>query len=136
VPSVRHKGAVNILNVSLQHSITALAANGWSRRRIARELGIDRETLKGRSDNRQFAFVQWSDRIFHVTVTNDQLLRWFWRLTEQGYDDGTAWHAKHRTTARKAVLTPSDRRPVTRHSSFVIGRSSRPGIFLIKTQFH
>jgi len=70
VPSVRHKGAVNILNVSLQHSITALAANGWSRRRIARELGIDRETLKGRSDNRQFAFVQWSDRIFHVTVTN------------------------------------------------------------------
>jgi transposase len=36
---------VNILNVSLQHSITTLAANGWSRRRIARELDIDRETV-------------------------------------------------------------------------------------------
>jgi len=32
------------LNVSLQHSIAALAANGWSARKIARELGIDRET--------------------------------------------------------------------------------------------
>jgi len=45
VPSVRHTDAVNILNVSLQHSITTLAANGWSRRRIARELDIDRETV-------------------------------------------------------------------------------------------
>jgi len=45
VPTVRHKGAMNLLNVSLQHSITTLAANGWSRRRIARELGIDRETV-------------------------------------------------------------------------------------------
>jgi transposase len=36
---------MNLLNVSLQHSITTLAANGWSRRRIARELGIDRETV-------------------------------------------------------------------------------------------
>ena len=45
VPSVRHKGAMNSLNVSLQHSIMTLAANGWSRRRIARELGIDRETV-------------------------------------------------------------------------------------------
>jgi transposase len=36
---------VNILNVSLQHSITTLAANGWSQRRIARELDIDRETV-------------------------------------------------------------------------------------------
>jgi transposase len=35
---------VNQVNVSLQHSITTLAANGWSARKIARELGIDRET--------------------------------------------------------------------------------------------
>ena len=38
-------GAMNELNVSLQHSISTLAANGWSRRRIARELGIHRETV-------------------------------------------------------------------------------------------
>jgi transposase len=38
-------GAMNILNVSLQHSILTLAATGWSARRIARELGIDRETV-------------------------------------------------------------------------------------------
>jgi transposase len=37
--------AMNELNVNLQHSILALSANGWSRRRIARELGIDRETV-------------------------------------------------------------------------------------------
>ena len=36
---------MNILNVSLQHSILTLAAHGWSRRRIARELGMDRETV-------------------------------------------------------------------------------------------
>ena len=40
-----HKDAMNQLKVSLQHSIITLAANGWSRRRIARELGIDRETV-------------------------------------------------------------------------------------------
>jgi len=40
-----HKDAMNQLNVSLQHSILALAAHGWSRRRIARELGIHRETV-------------------------------------------------------------------------------------------
>lgn len=40
-----HKDAMNILNVSIQHSILTLAANGWSRRRIARELGINRETV-------------------------------------------------------------------------------------------
>jgi len=40
-----HKGAMNILNVNIQHSISTLAANGWSRRRIARELGINRETV-------------------------------------------------------------------------------------------
>jgi transposase len=37
--------AMNELNVNLQHSILALSANGWSRRRIARELGINRETV-------------------------------------------------------------------------------------------
>ncbi len=36
---------MNQLNVSLQHSIVTLAASGWSRRRIARELGINRETV-------------------------------------------------------------------------------------------
>src|SRR5262245_24236173 len=36
----RHKDAMNQLNVSLQHSIVILAADGWSARRIARELGI------------------------------------------------------------------------------------------------
>jgi hypothetical protein len=35
--------AMNELNVNLQHSIVALSAKGWSRRRIARELGINRE---------------------------------------------------------------------------------------------
>jgi len=33
------------LNVSLQHSIATLAANGWSARKIARELHIHRETV-------------------------------------------------------------------------------------------
>jgi len=37
--------AMNQLNVSLQHTISTLAANGWSTRRIARELGIHRETV-------------------------------------------------------------------------------------------
>jgi DNA-directed RNA polymerase specialized sigma24 family protein len=36
---------MNRLNVSLQHSILALAAHGWSHRRIARELDINRETV-------------------------------------------------------------------------------------------
>ena len=38
-------GAMNELNVNLQHSILTLAGNGWSNRRIARELGINRETV-------------------------------------------------------------------------------------------
>jgi transposase len=37
---------MNQLNVSLQHSIATLAAQGWSSRKIARELGIDRETAR------------------------------------------------------------------------------------------
>ena len=37
--------AMNELNVNLQHSILTLAGNGWSNRRIARELGINRETV-------------------------------------------------------------------------------------------
>ena len=45
VPCRRHKDVMNQLNVSLQHSITTLAAHGWSHRRIARELGIHRETV-------------------------------------------------------------------------------------------
>ena len=38
-------GAMNELIVSLQRSILTLAANGWSQRRIARELAIHRETV-------------------------------------------------------------------------------------------
>src|SRR5215469_31617 len=40
-----HKDAMNQLNVSLQHSILTLAGHGWSHRRIARELNINRETV-------------------------------------------------------------------------------------------
>src|ERR1041384_4354409 len=36
---------MNQLIVSLQHSIFTLAAKGWSARKIARELAIDRETV-------------------------------------------------------------------------------------------
>jgi hypothetical protein len=36
---------MNELNVNLQHTILTLAGNGWSNRRIARELGINRETV-------------------------------------------------------------------------------------------
>lgn len=36
---------MNQLNVSLQHSIPTLAAQGWSARKIARQLGIHRETV-------------------------------------------------------------------------------------------
>lgn len=36
---------MNQLNVSLQHSISTLAAKGWSARKIARELGVHRETV-------------------------------------------------------------------------------------------
>ena len=35
----------NVLTVSLQATIYSLHDRGWSRRRIARELGIDRETV-------------------------------------------------------------------------------------------
>ena len=37
---------MNELNVSLQHSIVTLAAKGWSNRKIARELDVDRETVR------------------------------------------------------------------------------------------
>jgi hypothetical protein len=36
---------MNELKVNLQHSILALAGNGCSNRRIARELGVHRETV-------------------------------------------------------------------------------------------
>jgi Homeodomain-like domain len=35
----------NVLKVSLQTTIYSLAERGWSQRRIARELGINRETV-------------------------------------------------------------------------------------------
>jgi hypothetical protein len=35
----------NVLKVSLEETICTLDGRGWSRRRIARELGIDRETV-------------------------------------------------------------------------------------------
>jgi len=37
--------AMNKLNVSLQHSIITLSAQGWTARKIARELGLNRETV-------------------------------------------------------------------------------------------
>lgn len=37
---------MNQLIVSLQHSIATLAAKGWSSRKIARELDVDRETVR------------------------------------------------------------------------------------------
>lgn len=37
---------MNQLNVSLQNSIATLAAKGWSSRKIARELDLDRETVR------------------------------------------------------------------------------------------
>lgn len=35
----------NLLNVAIVESVISLFAQGWSRRRIARELGVDRETV-------------------------------------------------------------------------------------------
>ena len=37
---------MNQLKVSLQQSIVALVEQGWSRRRIARELALDRATVR------------------------------------------------------------------------------------------
>lgn len=37
---------MNLLEVSLQQTIITLAQRGWSQRRIARELAVDRETVK------------------------------------------------------------------------------------------
>lgn len=37
---------MNRLEVSLQQTIITLAQRGWSQRRIARELAVDRETVK------------------------------------------------------------------------------------------
>ena len=37
--------AMNQLKMDLQESINALSRNGWSQRRIARELGLNRETV-------------------------------------------------------------------------------------------
>ncbi len=36
----------NVLKVQQQEAISALAARGWTRRRIARELGLDRKTVR------------------------------------------------------------------------------------------
>ncbi len=41
-----HFPAMNHLKMELQHSIIALLGRGWSRRRIARELGVDRDTVR------------------------------------------------------------------------------------------
>ena len=35
----------NLIKVALTHSIVTLYSRGWSKRRIARELGLDRETV-------------------------------------------------------------------------------------------
>ena len=38
-------GMSNVLKVSLEKTICTLYGRAWSRRRVARELGIDRETV-------------------------------------------------------------------------------------------
>lgn len=35
----------NLIKVAITHSIQTLYSRGWSKRRIARELGLDRETV-------------------------------------------------------------------------------------------
>ena len=53
---MRHKSAVNHLKMDLRQSIITLSGNGWSQRRIARELDIDRETVaRYRREQRQEA---------------------------------------------------------------------------------
>src|SRR5665213_1156445 len=42
---VSQKGDMNRLTLSLQHSIVTISQRGWSARRIAREMGINRETV-------------------------------------------------------------------------------------------
>jgi transposase len=42
---LRHNTEVNQLKMDLRQSIISLSDNGWSQRRIARELGINRETV-------------------------------------------------------------------------------------------
>ncbi len=37
----------NVLKVSLQEAIRCLQQKGWGQRRIARELGVQRKTIKG-----------------------------------------------------------------------------------------
>src|SRR5262245_44790464 len=37
---------MNLLKVNVQQSILTLAGHGWSRRRIARELNVDRATVR------------------------------------------------------------------------------------------
>jgi hypothetical protein len=44
-PDAGPMGMSNVLKVSLQETICTLHDRGWSRRRIARELGIDRTTV-------------------------------------------------------------------------------------------
>ena len=45
-------GMSNVLKVSLQTTIHSLADLGWPQRRIARELGINRETVGQEPENR------------------------------------------------------------------------------------
>src|SRR5688572_13975968 len=51
---MRHNSAVNQLKMDLRQSIITLSGNGWSQRKIARELGINRETVaRYRREHRQ-----------------------------------------------------------------------------------
>jgi transposase len=45
LPGCKTNGMSNVLKVSLQETICTLDDRGWSWRRVARELGIDRETV-------------------------------------------------------------------------------------------
>ena len=51
---MRHNSAVNQLKMDLRQSIITLSGNGWSQRKIARELDINRETVaRYRREHRQ-----------------------------------------------------------------------------------
>ena len=59
---MRHNSAVNQLKMDLRQSIITLSGNGWSQRRIARELGINRETVaRYRQEERQAAQAKPAD---------------------------------------------------------------------------
>ncbi|MGH6751515.1 MAG: IS21 family transposase [Bradyrhizobium sp.] len=89
---------MNELNVSLQHSIATLAANGWSARKIARELGIHRETV-GR----------------------------YLRLAEPEAKPATVPAGSGAATEAQAILAPTGSREVPDPKPAIVPAGSKPG---------